>query len=262
MARNGIKPRDHMKENSRNLKAAQRKNQEDKEEASRPKKELYKLPQFKEAQSRVYDEIESSPRRGSEGNFLARGASEKRREDQIYAGKLARREVDRKLREAADLAVQPPSPRKASVPRETAPTAPKSNENFIARNKVKAMCMRAPEHHEREDEGAHHREYGRVPEYLEERKAQWEEAASERRRRAPDPNAPAGMCAMPEEERQATLQTLTQSKKECMHLLERMPFVIETPSMRKRQQDLENKIREIENAISIFSKPKVYVAMN
>jgi hypothetical protein len=262
MMRHGVKPRDHMKENFRNLKAAQRKNIEDKEDAARPQKELYKLSQFKDAQSRVYDETDASPRRGSEDReFLARGASEKRREDQAYAGKLARREVDRKLREAADLAAQPPSPRKASLHRDIAPTALKTNENFINRNKGNAMVMRAPEAQQREDEGAHHREYGRVPAYLEQRNAEWQEEANERRRRAPDPSAPPGMCAMPEAERLATLETLESSRKECMYQLERMPFNIETISMKKKQEGLETKMREIENAIGIFSKPKVYVAM-
>lgn len=243
------------------MKAIQRKNQEDKEEASRPKKELYKLPQFKEAQSRVYDEIERSPRCNSEGNFLERGASERRRQEQAYAGRLARQEVDRKMREAAEIAAAPPSPRKPSVPREVAPVSHKSNENFIAKNKVKAMCMRAPEQNERHDEGAHHREYGRVPEYLEERKQQWEDEAADRRRRAPDPSCPPGMMVMPEDERTATLETLMKSKKECLTQLERMPFVIETPSMKRKQDALENKMKEIENAIAIFSKKKVYVAI-
>jgi len=126
---------------------------------------------------------------------------------------------------------------------------------------VKAMCMRAPEHSERHDEGAHHREYGRVPEYLEERKQQWEDEAAERRRRAPDPSCPPGMMVMPEEERVATLETLMKSKKECMSQLERMPFVIETPSMKRKQDALESKMKEIENAIGIFSKKKVYVAI-
>jgi hypothetical protein len=39
-----------------------------------------------------------------------------------------------------------------------------------------------------------------------------------------------------------------------------MPFVVETPSQRKKQEALEAKLREIDNAIGIFSKEKVYVA--
>jgi len=39
-----------------------------------------------------------------------------------------------------------------------------------------------------------------------------------------------------------------------------MPFVVETPSLRRKQEALESKLREIEHALSIFMKPKVYVA--
>jgi hypothetical protein len=36
--------------------------------------------------------------------------------------------------------------------------------------------------------------------------------------------------------------------------------VIETPSQKRRQADLEAKLREIENALVLFNKPKVYIA--
>lgn len=56
------------------------------------------------------------------------------------------------------------------------------------------------------------------------------------------------------------LQVLKQSQAEAMAQLQRLPFNVETPSMRKRQEMLEGKLREIEHALSIFMKPKVYVA--
>ena len=68
------------------------------------------------------------------------------------------------------------------------------------------------------------------------------------------------MCLMPDAERVQTLQVLQQSKEDALQQLRRMPFVIETPSMRKKQENLENKLREIDNAVAIFSKDKVYVA--
>ena len=39
-----------------------------------------------------------------------------------------------------------------------------------------------------------------------------------------------------------------------------MPMVLETISARKKQEVFENKLKEIENAISIFKKPKVFIA--
>ena len=156
------------------------------------------------------------------------------------------------------------SPRKASVPRadDVAALAPRSHANFIAANRQQAVAAKRRTATEKENSDARHESYGRVPDYLQERKADWAALEEERRRQAPDPDCPRGMVRMSEEERLETLQVLRASKEECMAQLQRLPFVIETPSLRKKQNDLESKLREIENALSIFSRPKVYVAMN
>jgi hypothetical protein len=117
-----------------------------------------------------------------------------------------------------------------------------------------------PKRVDSEEGSAIHEEFGKVPAYLEERKAKWEEEKEEERRRAPDPNCPPGMCLMPEGERLDTLDVLHRSKQEAMRQLQALPFVIETPSLRKKQAMIEEKLREIDNAIAIFSKPKVFVA--
>jgi hypothetical protein len=139
--------------------------------------------------------------------------------------------------------------------------APPTNADFITKNRTKAITMVAPR---REDDrvSSKHEEYGRVPEYLQERKAKWAELEEETRRKLPDPNCPPGMCLMPEEERLNTLKVLNESKEEAMTQLRRLPFVIDTPSMKKKQDYLETKLREIDNALSIFSKTKVYVALD
>ena len=192
--------------------------------------------------------------------------------------RMQRLELDKKMEEAKHFSsAQPTTPRKQSVPKEMASLAPPSSTDFISRNKVKAMTM-MPSNRDDMTSGAEgssnrrggagagpgmadkHDEYGRVPEYLEERKARWAEEESEKRRRMPDPNCPPGMCLMPDSERQNTLQVLQASKEEALNQLRRMPFVIETPSMRKKQEYLEGKLREIDNAVAIFSKDKVYVA--
>eukprot|EP01034_Spumella_vulgaris_P038449 gene38449-47476_t len=58
------------------------------------------------------------------------------------------------------------------------------------------------------------------------------------------------------------LVVLQTSKEEAMSQLRKMPFVIETPTQKKRLEALESKMREIDSAIAIFSKPKVYVAQD
>jgi hypothetical protein len=175
---------------------------------------------------------------------------------------MQRLELEQKMEEAKHYsAAKPVTPRKQSIPHERAVLAPPSNTDFVSRNKVKAMTMVTLHADDARDrDSAKHEEFGRVPEYLEERKARWAEEEAQRRRNAPDPNCPPGMCLMPEAERRNTLQVLQQSKEEALAQLRRMPFVVETPSQRKKQEAIEAKLREIDNAIGIFSKEKVYVA--
>lgn len=264
----GIQPKNHMKENMRDLKNAQMEMRDRREEESRPAKELYKLSQFKDVAPRLYETsdrlINRRPSMESK-EFLARGVSENRRDQLAMESRAARIELDRKMEEAKHFSqAKPVTPRKEAVPREVNELAPHNPTDFVSRNKVKAMTM-VPSHSREEgrsrENDARHEDFGRVPEYLEERKARWAEEESEKKRRMPDPNCPRGMCLMPEAERRGTLETLQQSKEEALNQLRRMPFVIETPTQKKRQEMLEAKLREIDSAIQIFSKDKVYVAI-
>jgi hypothetical protein len=263
--RKGIQPKDHMKENMRELRQAQSEHRDRKEEESRPAKELYKLSQFRDVSSRLYETSERTRRKSLDNKeFLSKGVSDSRREQLAMESRIQRLELERQMEEAKHYssAALPDTPRKDSVPKEVALLAPPSNIDFINRNKMKAITMATEDNRTsaQQQQQAKHEDYGRVPDYLEERKAQWAEQEAERRRRMPDPNCPPGMCLMPEAERRNTLDTLQSSKEEALQQLRRMPFVIETPSMRKKQEALEAKLREIDNAIGIFSKEKVYIA--
>lgn len=265
MEQKGVKPKDHMKENYRQLKELQVKHQEERAEADRDKPELYKMSQFQHVPSRLYEEDRNpghAPKQGS-GEFLSRGQSERRREILMEERRQIRAEMEAKLQDAREIADQPETPRKESIPRGPAALAPRSQKDFISQNRVAAQVM---ETGHREDDAAdtavRHKSYGRVPRYLEDRKSQWAEEEEERKRNLPDPDCPRGMCKMPESERLETLDVLRRSLQEANAQLSAMPFVIETPSLRKKQVDLEMKIKEIERAIGIFSKPKVYIAMD
>lgn len=263
LERKGIQPKDHMKENRRELKLTQMKLKAKREEEAIPEKPLYKLAQFREVETRLYDEVDhpQDGRRASFENrqFLTRGQSEKRREELARESQKIRQELENKLHE--DYREKPSTPRKAVVPKrdELAELARPNDANFIARNRVHAISMN-PKRKENEEDNAIHEDFGRIPRYLEERKQRWAEEEEERRRRMPDPNCPPGMSIMPESERLHTLEVLQNSREEALQQLRKLPFVLETPTMRKKQEFLEGKLREIDNALAIFSKPKVYVA--
>lgn len=293
MRRKGLPIKNHMKENVMGMRALEQRLKDRAAEAEIPEKKLYKLEQFRNVNSRVFgstlkdsnstsfedgevedDYADNNAARGQgrrpsmgEKEFLAKGQAQKRREEIAKNNMMIRAEMDRKLREQMALAAEsgkPTTPRKGSVPRsdEVAKLAPRSNADFVERNKVKMQALVPPPTKDTENVTAKHESYGRVPAYLEDRKAQWEEEKEERRKRMPDPNCPKGMKLMPEEERIQTLEVLMRSKEEATKQLMRMPFVIETPSLKRKQGALEAKLREIENAIDLFSKPKVYISMN
>lgn len=195
------------------------------------------------------------------------GISDRRRNDIAQENRLSRLELERKMEEAKYYAGAstdaPESPRKSSIPKEMATLAPPSNTDFISRNRLKAMTMvttAKADDASKVESIYKHDEFGRVPEYLEERKARKIREEEEERRRRPDPSCPPGMVLMPEHERLNTLGVLKQSREEALNQLQRLPFVVETPSMKRKQEVLETKLREIDRAMGIFSKDKVYVA--
>jgi len=265
MRRKGNKVKNHMTDNLRQLRHTELQLREKRLQENQPTKELYKLEQFRDIAPRLYDNINNENRENQQSEFLVKGQSEKRRIEIAKESRAIRNELENKMEEARYYAgnkaapVEPVSPRKADIPHDVAKLAPRNDANFITRNKVKAIAASPPSLKVKE-EPIKHQSFGKVPTYLENRKQQWEEQKEEARRRAPDPNAPKGMKLMPESERIGTLEVLWQSKEEAVKQLAKMPFCIETPSLRKKQNMLEEKLREIENAIALFSRPKVYIA--
>eukprot|EP00658_Telonema_sp_P-2_P006685 TRINITY_DN12527_c0_g1_i7.p1 TRINITY_DN12527_c0_g1~~TRINITY_DN12527_c0_g1_i7.p1 ORF type:complete len:163 (-),score=52.82 TRINITY_DN12527_c0_g1_i7:362-850(-) len=105
-------------------------------------------------------------------------------------------------------------------------------------------------------------DYGKVPKYLRERQEELAEEQREIQRLAEiDVDCPAGMRLLPEGERQSMLRTLEANKEKAANEIAKLPFVIDTVGLRRRKQAMENKVKEIDDAIRVFSRKKVYVEM-
>ena len=243
----------------------QEKMRERQREATMEPPPLFKMSQFKEVSSKVFEE---KPRHAPlldedhDRAFLERRQSEKRLEELAYLKRVQRQDMELKLSEALQKEGKIATPRKAPVPKadEVAKLAPKREVSFIAKNRAKALTL-APPKKEEPASPTKHQSYGRVPEYLEQRNLKLALEKERARRNAPDPDCPPGMRQMPEDERRETLAKLLGSQQEVMQHLQNMPFLIETPSQKQRQHMLESKLKDIDNAIKIFDKPKVYVAV-
>ncbi|XP_029999161.1 enkurin domain-containing protein 1 isoform X2 [Sphaeramia orbicularis] len=103
---------------------------------------------------------------------------------------------------------------------------------------------------------------GQVPQYLEARKEQWRKEEEERRKKAPDPSLPAGHTLMPDTKRLETLQSLKDTHRTLVTELLSLPLKADNLSVRSRRTHLDCRLSEIEEAIKIFSRDKVYVKID
>jgi hypothetical protein len=263
-----------MKENYRQLQATAASNRAREEESQAPKKTLYKLGQFKNVESRLFEPTKSRKAVLKESKtFVQRGDSERRMMDKEAQSRASRAQLEKATEEAKYFAGAEPeepvegrtTPRKAAVPKDRGIFRHRDDVDFISSNRmnIQVASPNSPRKSAADANGNSaankHSSFGNVPAYLNARKAQWareEELEAQRRANA---DCPKGMMLMPEHERLETLETLQESKIECIKQLAAMPFVVETASLKKRQASLEARLKEIEGAVGIFSKDKVYV---
>ncbi|XP_066500538.1 enkurin domain-containing protein 1 [Hoplias malabaricus] len=103
---------------------------------------------------------------------------------------------------------------------------------------------------------------GCVPQYLKERREQWRKEEEEKRRNTPDPSVPVGHTQMSEKERQETLKSLKETHRSLVNELLSLPVRADTVGVRARRAQLDQRLSEVEEAIKIFSRDKVYVKNN
>uniref|UniRef100_A0A8C9MTT6 Enkurin domain containing 1 n=1 Tax=Serinus canaria TaxID=9135 RepID=A0A8C9MTT6_SERCA len=114
----------------------------------------------------------------------------------------------------------------------------------------------------RQQEENNARQKGHVPQYLLERKELWRRQAEERLRNLPDPDTPPGHTLMPEAQRLETLSNLKQSQEQLLKDLVLLPMRGDSLRMQKRRVELERKLSQIDEAIKIFSRPKVFIKLD
>jgi len=111
-----------------------------------------------------------------------------------------------------------------------------------------------------------HKAFGRVPSYLTERRARIAEAERLRQDKArqDEENRPPieGMVRLPESERLETLQRLKEDEERTRTELQSLPFAVQSHGTAKKRDELEHRLKEIEEAKSIFSRKKVFVQEN
>uniref|UniRef100_A0A8C5MXN9 Enkurin domain-containing protein n=2 Tax=Leptobrachium leishanense TaxID=445787 RepID=A0A8C5MXN9_9ANUR len=100
---------------------------------------------------------------------------------------------------------------------------------------------------------------GHVPQYLIDLKEKMRKEKEEQQKMAPDPSCPPGHTMMPEAKRQETLRNIKQSQDQLLKELLSLPVRADTLSIQNRRTELEKKLSEIEEALKIFSRSKVFI---
>mmetsp|Transcript_20321 Transcript_20321/g.47485 ORF Transcript_20321/g.47485 Transcript_20321/m.47485 type:complete len:339 (+) Transcript_20321:24-1040(+) len=156
-------------------------------------------------------------------------------------------------------------PSKAAVPRATEARArpEASAKNFVLDNFQAAPAAYRPPPEKKvskQDKHLASHVQGKVPDYLKDRKMEIEERKRREALAARPPDAPPGLRLLPNDERQETLAALNSKKAELEKQYSQLSMTSTTVSANQRRKGLDDQLREVEGAIAIFSKTKVFVA--
>jgi len=260
LQKKGVEPKDHHKENLRAIRDAQKQNREKKVEVElkSSSQKQFKMKQFQNVESVVSQKMSQQqqqpdlPRTPSREFLRAHSKTE-----------------DPRLATISNPA-SPRSPRvraKDPIPKDSGKLLPRTEKDFIAGNAIEVIRTRPKEHlsSQKELPTAHdvNPEYGRVPQYLQHRLDEKRNEEEERRRLAEErQGCPEGMVKMADNERLESLRILQENKAKLEKEMCNLPLVIDTPTLRRRKEDMETKAREIEDAIKVFSKSVVFMSVD
>ncbi|XP_064630674.1 enkurin domain-containing protein 1-like [Lineus longissimus] len=267
-ARTKPPPKDHMKENWRRMRQIQKVSKEreaDKEQKQPvPVKALWKSEKYSDVPSRVAENIVHTPGapRPESRNFLrAHSRSGPSRPPSPADGGTT------------------PRPRSASSVTSSIPSASSASDVELIRRDIDfirvngksvkhAGMRRSPSasmlddlKKKQEDEMETYRK-GVVPKYLDKRQREWKAEEVRRIAEAPDPDCPPGHKKMPNEERKKTLDLLKESEEKLIEQMNHLPVHNDTLRVRMKKQELDAKLAEIEEALKIFTRPKVFVKVD
>ncbi|XP_059170071.1 enkurin domain-containing protein 1-like [Physella acuta] len=246
--------KNQLNENVRRLREIQRRCRQKQVEKQEPVRALWKSEKYSNVESKIKQDVEKpcTPRPHS-ANFLRAHSR---------AGPPVKLE---------SRPVTPDVSNKLTVPAASTAAEVKMirhNFDFIKVNGINAKhsgVHRAPsltaldDLKKRQQDLLSHHQFGAVPGYLQKRKNVWREQEESRIANSPDPNMPAGHRQLPEGERTETLDLLQQKQKNVIGQIQRLPIGADTVRVKQERQSLEKQLTEIEEAIKIFSRPKVFV---
>jgi len=223
LQRKGNQVKDHAKENRRNIREKQRRLQQQKAEHDlKAETPSFKMQRFRDVKSRVKIENHCTPTNTLER--VQRGAH--RRPDSAKSACSSSPAATTRGATPGRTKMKPSVPKSSDL----AELNPRSNINFLHANAREAIHSKPPSAPPTSKPKPTHKNFGKVPSYIEERKMEWAQMERERVQNMDDPNAPPGMKLMDEGERRETLRVLQDSLEQAKNQLFKLPLTLETPS--------------------------------
>ncbi|CAF1048383.1 unnamed protein product [Adineta ricciae] len=268
--RTGDLPKNQLNENVKRLRRIMRETQKrhkEKEEKSKPipAKELWQSKQYNHVQSKVKQRLQEDDERprsrpqSAQGRFL--------RAHENTGPKV--------LRSQSVNAVRPEQTNSSDNLAKTAPIDNKTKANFVKINSDyvttlpktrKAVSAEAVEESREKQEKRlqkyHEKQKGRVPNYIEKMKEKRDQDMDEAFANTPDPECPRGHIKLDNQQRQSKLQELRSTRSDLEQKLHQLPLRNDSLKIRQTKEAIEKKLVELDEAIEIFSKPKVFVNTN
>ncbi|XP_014211004.1 uncharacterized protein LOC106641194 [Copidosoma floridanum] len=102
---------------------------------------------------------------------------------------------------------------------------------------------------------------GVVPKYIKERKEAMQKEQSAKIA-AKQSDCPKGHVSLPDSERKETLCILKKNYQEYVHELNGLPIRTDTLRSQRRKMEIEKQLAKLEDAIKVFSRPKVFVKVD
>jgi len=134
----------------------------------------------------------------------------------------------------------------------------KDKKNYIQDNKNKIHEIQ-PKQAKTQEQPSTHKNFGKVPEYLQKYKTESEGKKEQEKKTAEEAKYPKGTRLLSEEERVSTLSQLQDTRKDLVNMLEKFPITMKTMSIQKKKEELEKKLGDIEEAIKTFSRKQVFI---
>ncbi|PVD38218.1 hypothetical protein C0Q70_00829 [Pomacea canaliculata] len=250
--------KNHLSENVRRMRQIQKQCKQKERETQQPVKVLWKSDKYSGVQSRIKEELEKPPLppRPHSATFLRAHSR---------SGPIVKLESRPCTPDFTDKLSVPPASSANDV------KLIRHNFDFIKVNGCSAKhskIQRPPsltaldELRKKDDDRMADYEFGEVPKYLKHRKEQWKRNEEERIANTPDPSMPPGHRALPENERRETLDLLKKREQELLKELASLPIGVDTARVRNKRKEIEGKLAELEEAVKIFARPKVFVRVD